>query len=1517
LLEKPSDWIAKMVLNSSQEYIMNHVENLTLLLFNISQASSVPALIGVTAAYFKSNYSTSISMKACKVLQDLFEVEEPQAGEDWLVHLRSIRTNWRGIVDSEGFAKLSKLLSLVCSIGLCESASLTFSVGGYELFAPKVASKHKNAFDVIDAAVDTVIYFVEVGHCCYKQRSLKPMFYSNAEIMEFEDNFALIREHLEFVRCGNLEKFGTLDENDFSALLDQLLEQAKTLHLCATREVERQLIQRRLDDLKRMHATFVQIRSSGGLRVSPFCIAVYGESGVGKSSIADPLMHSVLKTNGYADDPTRLITLNADDPYMSNYRSHINGMFIDDLGNKKAAFCKTSPVQIIIDTMNNVKNYANMAEADMKGKVSIEPKACIITSNVKDLCARQFSNKPTSIVRRAHYMLTASVKPEFSTNTMLDSRKAAAYYEKKGITPPDIEDLWFITVEECVPKIKKPGSERKDGAEDDFKWVVVSDAGGPLKDVDFPRVVRYLLDQSRPYYKHQNAIVAKAKDAKYEMCPECNYLAQVCLCKKSPHFGVESLMTAYSIKRAFGNSLNMAGAGLLTSVDQWTSKQLLAAYSEFNRYPLLQWTTWVPNDWWSNPLMTKFIYFTRKDELTHNIKCVVWVHAVGILCASVAAKVRFEGWVIVAVILAINLAYVVEQQKAILMSHLERQRDSIPLVVKSARDQHMQTLLKTCVGIAAAYALCKAYKAFHGVRAPQGNLQPTTAVEIQERDDEVNAWAKIYRTPRPVISDCKTATHDQVKELVKHNLVYFRYQDGDAVRCCDALFVCSNVCIIPRHMWQDYTTLNAEFVRHDPGAIGGNFKAIIARCHSVDLTYNGEATDLTLVWVPSGGSWKDLTPFMSHELPESSVPTKMVWKNKEGSCVEAGALMVPGIVNNGVEEFSGFSYNLSVNTFVGLCIGTFISQTRIPTICGVHLGGKTGTPVGCAGLLTAPMIREGMAALRKPASVLLAKSDGEIPETLYDKTMVMDKDHAPKSPLRFMPHSNIRVYGCTLGGVSYKSNCVKALLSDEVEKRLDIKNIWGPPKFKPDWKPWQESLQHSANPSIGVEPSILDLAVTDFLEQFLGALEKSPIKLKSIKPLTRMQTVCGVDGKRFLDKMNPASGIGVPLTGPKSDYLHYLEPEDGAEFECPAELTGPFWDHVEKIKVCYASGVRGHFFFKACLKDEPTDQSKTKVRVFQASSAVGQLLTRQYFLPFCRLLSLFPFDSECAVGINPFSQEWEQLHQHVTKFGSDRILAGDYSKYDLRMPAQLMFAAFRILIEVARKCDYSEEDISMMEGIATDICYAVTCYNGDLIQHIGSNPSGQNLTVYINSIVNSLLFRCAYYDLYQGRDVPPFKEVCSLITYGDDAKSSVSDKFPEFDFFAVQRYLAANDMVFTMPDKTSAGTSYMKDEQADFLKRRSVYNAELGYHMGALDVMSIAKSLHCNLRSKVVSQEEQAMSCVTGALYEMSAHGRELYEYWRHHLKEACDAKDIGHGVPALNRDYDQMIAEFKEKYLN
>lgn len=1516
--------------------VLNRVENLGAFYLAATKCVDVSAFLSTLFLYLKTEYTKSVANTAADFISELLDTEfDPQTGEfgvkredekpEWLLLLKDLQVNWSLVVRNEGFKKISRVLSICLALGLCDSADLDFRIGGMKMFSIGAFAKHTSAVDLVDAVFETVVFFVEGGYACFERGSIKPLLYGDMENEEFEEAYNKCLRCHEYAKCGNLNKFEDMSENDYEALLAQCIEKAQMLKITCKGVVEKNILSRKMDILRQWQATFRQTRVQGGLREAPYSIGVFGGTAVGKSSIANILMVTTLMHNDYRASDDRIVTLNEADKFMSNFRSFTNGVLIDDIGNTKANFVERAPTSLMIQLVNNVRMYANMAEADMKGKVSVEPKVVIGTKNVKDTCATVYSNEPCSITRRDRVTLTCKVKPEYAVHDMLNAEKVRAAFPDGT---PMIPDFWNITVERSYPvphKVK--------GKAATVGWEVVPYEGKPLKDIGLPELIRFIGQDSKKFFANQRELVAKSNDLdkQIQLCPICRFpTPDVCICTPAK-------IRAYNKKNKKPEALdNQVGeivlAALIPRYRSWMKwwKPFVAYWTEEIEYesvrlmlkrldwletsPWVAWTNWVPAEWIEKEWMKHVIWFTHKNRLNFRIRMNYLFHIICILgCFPFIYYIHSLCLVMLAYPLA-GIAGVVKFEKERLYEEVASDNEAMPELFKMYRDRHIKWITGACLVVAGLYAIAQVYKAFKVVPVPQGNLAPTSITEIVERDTEVNPWAGVKVSEMPCSEKSKTTTPDHLEEKVKGNLCHMTLtlkKNGHVRKFeCDAFFPMSNVAIVPNHMWKA-DDMYADFIRHNPSDNGGNFSHYLCRKESVRIPN----TDLSLVWIPNGGDWAPMADYFPLER-FGNVPARLIYKKNDGTCIGSKLMMYVGEVMTLATTFFGAKYNLNFETFEGLCMAPLITETKGPLIGGFHLGGKTGETRGCSGLMLRSELIDGLVRLSKLPNVVLSKSSGTIPKELYDIQFYEGVDIHPKSPINFLPHgTNCKYYGQVKGRASYHSDVQPTVISKHVEDVCGVPQKWGGPKFRKGY-PWQASLQYSAKPSCGIEGSLLHLASADYVKGLSKALDDIPTLKLDVRPLTEMETVCGIDGLRFIDKMPPNTSIGYPLSGPKSNYITLLDPTDHPTHQCPAVLDQRFWDHAYEMEELYLKGERAYPIFKACLKDEPTKMTKDKVRVFHGAPVALQLLVRKYYLPIARILSVLPFASECAVGVNAQGPEWDQLAKHVKRFGEERILAGDYSKYDLRMPAQVMFVAFRIMMDIAKDCGYSDRDLSIMTGIATDICYPLMAYNGDLIQHYGSNPSGQNLTVYINSIVNALLFRCAYYHIYAGRkNLPAFRDVCSLITYGDDAKSSVHADFPEFNHISVAKFLEERDMKFTMPDKESEPTPYMIDKEADLLKRANVYSEDTGMIMGALDEDSIFKSLHSCLKSKAITREQQAMQNIDGALREWFNHGREVYEKRREQMREVAKRAGITHGCTVIHESYDDRLQAWKDKY--
>ena len=1543
------DTIHQFGYTGSDDKAFGVIENTIVYFLALSEITDVKSLSVITFMYLKTFTQKSIVVNAVRILSEVM-FDHPdrlsetkmntQAGiqpPSWLEGFRSFHTNWRLLRKSPAFKKVSELLSICVALGLCEVTQLEFGSVSLKQFVDQSSHKHATSLDLTDAALGTFIYFMECGYLCFTQGSVKPLLFGNLEEQRFHELYQQCMLNIELHRGGNLLSETGITDEDFCVMLENCRDMAGKLSQLSTGSFEKVAFTKYRERTVTWIAEFMQTRVRGGLRIAPYMVGFNGGTGVGKSTVANVVMATTLQVNGYSAADDRVITLNESDQYDSNMRTSVNGIFIDDLGNTKAQFVREAPTAKLVRICNNVRTYANMAEAELKGKVAIEPKVVTITTNVKNLCASTFSNEPASITRRCRIMVTVRVKEQYSTNDRLDPDKVTA----AGLDTDPFPDLWDFLVE-------RPHNQMSNvaGVPAQPGWMNVNTVGT----MNLRELLRWIAHDSAIYFGQQKRLVLNCSNfaSKTKPCMACLMPERFCECVPSEND--EDTVVAANINPAplsvqagfLPNGRDMAVARMVTNtfrkidraadryigwanwlaekIDTRRGTDLVDRLQTLENNWLFKWTNWIPEYMFTHLDLARNITLLRmltRSRILEMVYLVLYLF----LCGT--AYVAYTQDVVLATIYAscvlLVLSAVIKVEKDRLYTRLVRDREAVPVVVQRFRDGHVAWIAGACLMLATAYMAAKFYRqsrrsltqskevisSIGEMFSPQGNINPKTIDDIAARDSEVSEWKKPTVRELPASVRRKTTSHEQLLGLVAKNLCDMQVLVAEREFRTNVFFPCSNVMLVPDHVFI-HDELDCRIMRNNTH--GGSFATKISKTLSVKIPDH----DLRLVWVPNGGDWKDLTTYLPTSKSED-LPATLIYKDTEGDVTKSPTFAKFGYQKCGnLQAYWGAKYELTINTFRGLCMAPLISEERSPAIIGFHLGGRDGSTTGCCGSITTKDLADAMKTLSRKPGVLLSHDTGTARTEIMGVQFYEGPQIHPKSPVNFMDEgSEISVYGSSTGRAKYYSDVVQTPISASVAKHTGSTNKWGPPKFG-SGHPWHKALQTIAHPSPGVPGNLLSWAAKDYLDSVWIPLKQMPELVKETVPLTRMQTVNGIKGKRFIDRMPSNTSIGHPLKGPKSRYFIDISDPDDPESVDIYDFPEPIWEEVAWAIMKYNNNERVHSVLMAYLKDEAT--SKDKVRTFAGLPAAMQIIIRMYFLPVARNLSMLPLKSECAVGVNALGDEWDQMHKHIVKFGETRILAGDYKSYDLKMPAQLTMAAFSILIELARRCGYDEQSLRIMRGVATDVCYPMISWNGDLLSFNSTNPSGHNLTVYVNCIVNSLLLRCAYKSEYM-HSVVPFNKVCALITYGDDCCGSVSPEYPGFNHLTVARFLASVDMVFTMPNKVDTPIPYMTIDTVDFLKRKSVYHPALKVHLGALEDDSIFKSLHSVVRSPHVSAMGQCIGNIDGAAREWFAHGEQVYEMRRAQLRAIADDHDLGNMVQELDKSYKDRIGDWIIKY--
>jgi hypothetical protein len=1516
------DALAKFANINVPDKVLREVEGVLLLLVNLTQQNTSLGVITSVLNWAQGRTTKSLFNTVKDFVVELLITTQSDTTPDWLDCLRNMRQNWQLCKGNRAFKQISKLLGCLVMIGLCDVSDLTFNVGQFKLFTPELCDKHTTAFDVTDAIFETIIFFTEGAYLCFSTGSLKPLLVNDRTAMELDAEFAQISAWFELVRNGNLKKFAEMSDQEFEKRLNRLSTSLLNLSQ-SLKGLDKKLVMEKFQRVLSMQNDFVAMKVASGVRHSPWAIELFGESSQGKTTLGDQLLDAILTSQGMPVAKEYRCAYNAGDKFMSNWTSDKLVMIFDDISNDKSTFVERPPTRAILDVINNQMYYAPKADLGAKGKCFVEPWIAMATTNKKDLDAGLYSNCPYSIQRRLH-CITVKAKPEFQRmegviSCGIDSTKVREHYTIDGVyTPPMFDDIWTVTIERAV----KPQRLHTVAGYAPIVW-----NGKKMEDVSMAECVQWAIESFDEHRKNQEALLEgmRLRGNKMTLCPEegCKHLAGNCPYHKhpaplDPHFGKE---TVGACRRLWYGTQGPSGVieGLYDRADYDASKLIYEKGTKFLRS--WNWIKVIPSGLFEHRLAPSVFRWLYKDQLTRNYRwesrrlfmtlCLSWFYILMIfpnafgasLC--VAPLLRYLS-------IQRNLVERVEES---LYEELKETNIKIAPILRKYRDQYAKHICHVSIGVAAIYGLARAYRAFRSnEQKAQGSLEPRTKLEVEERDAEVNVWTDVVKRDLPIGDLSKRMSADQLGNVVKKALVYGTIHAEDCNYRVNGLMLSSNVILIPDHYFDVHgEQLNCTFRKRNPDATGGKFTA---RLH-VKYTHLIPNSDLRVCYIPNGGSFKNLVNFFpTAEMP--SVPFRMHWRKKDGEMIIAKGVTEPGIATTWKSFTGGMYRNLTINTFDGLCGATLVSETNGSVILGVHLGGTADTPIGAYGSVTQQQLFAAFEELRQMEGVILSGEAGKFETTVLGVQVLKSDPLHKKSALNYLPvDSQVEYYGSCVGRSLTKSDVRVTPISEHIVDVCGVPNIYRGPKLNPDWYGWQKCLENLAVPALPYPHDLLENAIRDYKEPLLEIFERP--MWKESRPLTDHENLCGIPGKKFMDAIKLNTSVGFPLSGPKRCHVIELEPTE--EWPNNKELEQTLMDEINRIEDCYRRGERGYPIAKACKKDEIL--TKDKCRIFYGNALSLTYLIRKYYLPLLRVLQMNPLVSECAVGINSHGPEWQQFHEHATKFGMDRLFGGDYGKYDQKLPSQLIFASLRILIDFARVCDYTEEDIRIMEAMTGDIVFAYIAFNGDLIGLTeGTHISGNSLTVIINGICGSLNLRCFFYTRYRPESFEKrlvFRECVAAMTYGDDNVGSVKEGIDGFTIRGCSHFLAEYGQVYTMPDKESELLDFLPKDEFEFLKRNSVWHSKLGVHVGALSDKSIYKSLHCFMRGKncPLTEEHACAQNIDGALREWFNHGEEKYEKQRALMREVATRAGISHICTGLELSYSDRVTDWVATYSN
>lgn len=1469
---------------------------------------------------------------------------------------------------------IGTIVSLLVTVGLLHPQY--FDINGFEVFKAKAFEKTLHAGDIIETTLQSMAFFLDVGYQCFCEASLSPFINASDTVSEFRSLVHFLYSNISCVELGNYEILHKKPVADYEAKLVKARNMVPTIEV--TPMYTKSDLARDENRLTKAELDYAMVLQKQGLRETPYAMLIHGPSSIAKSYLMEKLTELVLIANGFPHDKSVYCYLSTNSKWYDSLKSNTQCICLDEVANAHPQKAEVNECDFILKIMNNVFFAAPKAEAHEKGKVMVNNKVFAATTNVAEINASAWSQEPLAVLRRFQCRITTKVKPEFKMNgDMLNSAKAFEDFPDNAL-----QDCWLFTAEYAIGKPSATNSPHADVA-----WNVHKYKGAPVRDVDMRTILRFLAEHSRSHFQMQKRVLAHAKH-QTPICEKCLLYCEICDCREVQS---GSMLSHMAYQYAYKNIVEpnyeswkkrvtnyCIGAYELLCPTYLERKMhdckktcdAIANFDYLSQYSYFNWAyDMLPSYAISHPFFTKFYEWAERKNML-----MLWRHSMlpitigttwicrkeyrehGLARPSVFAA-SLSGWMLGGAFSSILV-------KRLFTARLTQRRDAAEIRDKIYKEAHGAAALSwrdkvfrfaggvtvVTAGLLVVQTLLATYDRWRRDQLVEhSTLNPQNEAEVEARDLVKNPWlTSIMSMPKTK----GTHTAVQLQNSVASNMLAITVLESK--KMSNALMLCSDTMLMPYHMWfpnadfkgEPYNEINVKLVtapfQKDGRDVTGNI------CN-VRLNWNNcirvESADLVMCNVLIGPK-KDLKKYLTNERVTGQYVSAA--RSQLTGCKKLGHGTIIRASRN-VWDGTDCSYNQydtkNVIPWVkGDCCTAIISENSNPALVGLHLVGYRNNSnqdltLGFSYILEKDIILSTYRALIGKCGLCELHAEAEIPLVVCNKA-VGYKNEIGVTALNWItqdvPNPVFTYYGTVAGGFTATSAVRNSMIVDDLVKMTGVPQKWGPPNFAPPdesgkkrkWIPWYTGLKNLTNPCKTIDGAALKWAMKDFSRPIFNAIHTANVDL--VRPLTNVEILNGINGKRFIDKMNFKSSMGFPLVGAKSKYLVVDPVTELVDFADPI-----FWEEVKRCEQVYLEGNMCNHIFKACLKDEVVktkDDSGNykKARIFQAAPIVLQLLTRKYFLPLMRFYCMRPILSECAVGINCFSLEWEELYSHMTIFVESDvdvgIFGGDYAAWDQRCPTQLVVAALTILIEAAERTgNYSLDELYIMRGIATDLAYCLINFNGSLMRFMGMVPSGHNLTAVLNSNANSLLARVAYYQLNLKNKMipPPFRSRVAISTYGDDIFGSVHKSMRDiFNIVTYAEYLDKEiGMGFTMPTKHAQLVKFISKDSpdADFLKRHSHKVEGLcdasgkAVHVGVIGVESILKSLYCVKCSK--SEEKNVLiATILSALHELFFHGREVYDLWCDRFETLC--KKYSMVLPTNVPSYDERIVEWKEKYI-
>jgi len=1474
-----------------------------------------------------------------------------------------VKKNWALVMKSDALALFRKFLAYFLSLFVStkDGKPWVAKIGKVEFLTLDLQSR--NFEDLLDCFIDTAAFVTDRIALAWERMDPRAFFWKSDDLNDAAEAIANITAHAPLVRTKNWNgsMYGSIV--GYSSAIASTDAKLAMMHGAEANPVNKAWIMERRRQLKVIQVSIWESNKGKVLRKAPFSILFYGGSSVAKSSLAVQAAKCAAHAQGAPSKSENVFNFDPASKFMSGIDDRSTVVIMDDIANAKlvAGVTGANHTTPIISMINNIPYYSIQAEADLKGKIQVAPVVVVGTTNVEDLNVRLFSNEPLSIMRRFKLHVKATVAPGYGLDTnpsFCDPAKAIADF-------PDNVDVWNITVRQVVAVPGPVGGAagyalvnmrydfgRGAGLEDcidipyhKFEIMVarlaaehneqqeilvermqrVADADPCVHSLTFCEACRPNAPrrgQNIPLAPNRNVVLmppspepSEDDDSEEEKSEseeeEAKFDEEEALAVRRRarpqqfNFGWQMGRNAQNDPQlqmdpepvgAPTIPLEGAAAGHHIGGVMGLSNDVgcLAGFAS----DYLALVSWGP---FSLPMVVDNVGGTKAVVDTLLLLGASTIAVYGLCWIGVLLFVLATAW------WTSVAAFRVSCKLAVVDRVCKRLTRASPFLICGISFAAM---------IGMMWSAKKVFNAFQS-----DGSEPTISYDVKP-----GKFDHPYVPPVVVTNMSATTTIDSAVNILSRHTHRVVVRAGGKLGAANIVCVKDDLWVGNAHVFPPGLEADVRgFKSTDFKADGDSFVGPGTNPFRVPVQgrYYHPGTDLVFFRRVDNGNMGrrayDLMPKRLIDLGSSPAYGKSVHRNAvggidvypvsmkladKGKPYTVGEVLYDGVI--GVRMTNTVTFN-------GQCGSPLIIAESGAVFAGIHFAGNG--PSGGVAHLCRDLIDLVFERLRNDV-VFEPNSRNELLIDSYHVPVDLRPVHAKSSTLCTPPDGNLEVHG-KLGEPkgSGRSGFEVLPFGDSLTRILgpEFAVKHGPPPRMNDRRHIDRHV-HTVSQACTHEFDVetLDLAARDYQYEFGRILDTYPEEARDIRPIPIRAALNGIPGQPYIKRIDGSTSQGYPFGGKKVGGPNSkITLGDDGEMIPSDELL----EEISRLETIYARGDANAHLFECSLKDEAVKLTKDKVRTVNGGSVAFLVLCRKYTLSMMAFMMRHWIDFETAVGIAVTSKDWHEATEHMHSFGIDRVIAGDYKDYDMNSSLVALRRVYGVLMWAFRRVAsmsalFTSRDLTIINGIFTDICEPTYRNFADVFSVPGTNPSGHPWTTVANSILNSIYLRYVFYNVKPRSDPRRFKQCVALLTYGDDNKMSVSHDCGFYNHTLIQAVLATAGIEYTMADKTSESVPLINGTNASFLKCTPRWSSTMQRWTAPVEEASISKMLNCRIKRKGSPTAYAQMSSNVGdAMRKYFEFGREIYEQRRSQLLEV--AREHRLAVVDLG-SYDEMVAEWK-----